>query len=542
MPCRLFVNDRPTSADLGTLLFDGADAVGVRVPTSCVRQGKCRECLLEIESGMHLLSSRKPQEEHLMEGFRLACLAEVTAEEGVIRCSTMRRGALRIETENRHLSLGRWPLEPAYRRRQGKLLREGEPVGKIDSVPLGLALDLGTTTVALKLFDLESGESVVTHGFENPQRFGGSDVMSRIRYDGDHPGKLLRRVLLGYLTRAIEEMTSRHRDIVEVVVAANPTMRDLLFGLDVSTIGQLPYRSITEHEFRAGERDTTSLRLPARQMRLPLHPAAEVVSLPLISSHVGADAAACLLSTGLAENESVGLLMDIGTNTELIIGNRTRILVTSCPAGPAFEGGVIRCGMPGLEGAIERVRGRDDGTFEIQVIGGGVPSGICGSGLIDLLSEMMRASQMNIQGRFEEDRSETVVHASRNIVLTEADVSELAQAKGAHVAGTRIAVERFGVGFEGVGRFYLAGGFGRHLDVHAAQRIGLIPRMPDERIEQVGNAALAGASMALLSLPARAWLEAKVLDVEHLSLETDPDFFDYFVDGCQFIAVGEAAS
>ncbi len=205
---------------------------------------------------------------------------------------------------------------------------------------------------------------------ENPQRFGGSDVMSRIRYDTEHRGKLLRRTLAAYLSHAIEEFPVDPRSIYEVVVAGNSTMRDLFFGQSVYSIGQSPYQSITEIEMAAGKRTTTSLTATGRQCLLPIHPEARVYGLPIISGHLGADAAACMLAIDLAHEDRLVAIMDIGTNTELIVGNRHRILAASCPAGPAFEGGAIACGMPGLDGAIESVALGRDGSFRLGVIGG----------------------------------------------------------------------------------------------------------------------------------------------------------------------------
>jgi uncharacterized 2Fe-2S/4Fe-4S cluster protein (DUF4445 family) len=250
-----------------------------------------------------------------------------------------------------------------------------------------------------------------------------------------------------------------------------------------------------------------------------------------------------MLAVDLAREERLVAVMDIGTNTELILGNRHKILAASCPAGPAFEGGKILCGMPGLPGAIEKVRIRDDGSVETAVIGDVPPEGICGSGLVDALGELLRTGRMNSLGRLEDGASEVVLdtRGERPIVLREADINELAQAKGANVAGLHIIFDQYGVTFEDLDVFYLAGGFGRNLDVASALRIGLIPDLPDEKILQVGNAAIEGASMALLSKPKRDELEQMVRRVTHCRLETHPSFFHYFVEGCQFQAVTSAA-
>jgi uncharacterized 2Fe-2S/4Fe-4S cluster protein (DUF4445 family) len=314
-------------------------------------------------------------------------------------------------------------------------------------------------------------------------------------------------------------------------------MRDLFFGLDVYSVGQKPYRSVTEHELIAGTRTTTALSAKSRMLRLPMNPNGPVYGLPLLGGHVGADAAACLVATGLAERDELSVVMDLGTNTELIVGNRDRIVVASCPAGPAFEGGGVICGMPALDGAIERVALEADGRAALKVIGDTTPQGLCGSGLVDLMSELLRTGKMNAQGRFIDGSGRFQVHGDE-VVFTEADVNELAQAKGANVAGLRIVADVFGIELDQIDRFYLAGGFALHLDPQAAKRIGLIPPLPDEKIVRVGNAAIEGASRVLLSQTRRRELESLARRVEHIELETHERFFDYFVEGCQFVPIG----
>ena len=349
----------------------------------------------------------------------------------------------------------------------------------------------------------------------------------------------MQRTLLGYLSRAIRSLPGDPATIYELVVAGNPTMRDLLFGLDVQPIGVLPYRSTTEAALKDGRATTTSLATTAKRLRLPVHPEARVYGLPLVGSHVGADAAACLLATGMAEGEGLSALLDIGTNTEAFLGNRQRILAASCPAGPAFEGGGVTFGMPALDGAIERVRMSPDGSLAVTAIGAGAPVGICGSGLVDLLSELRRTDRMNEQGRFA-DEGEPVA-LGEGLFVSEADVNELAQAKGANAAGLRVLADAYGITLDRIDRLYLAGGFARHLDVDAACRIGLVPDLPRERIVKVGNAALLGAAIALVSRQRRADLEAMVRRVEHVRLEAHPRFFEFFVEGCQFASFGSAA-
>jgi len=538
MPAVLTINGQASvvSSETGSI-FDCAERVGVRVPTSCQKNGKCKECIVEVIEGIDLLSPRTEQEKHLKGNFRLSCQTRVVADEGEIRCHTMRRGHLRIERHAMGLPLrGKLKLEPCVTRDGAdRILLDGIEIARSTAPIHGIAMDLGTTTVVLRLINLETGEIVADASFENPQRFGGSDVMSRIHYDTTNGGFLLQRTLAGYLTHAIEEFPVDPKTIYELVVVGNSTMRDLFFRLNVYPIGQTPYRSITEIEVAEGKRTTTSLCEAGKRSLLPIHPKARVYGLPIISGHVGADAAACMLALDVAHEDRLVAIMDIGTNTELILGNKDRILAASCPAGPAFEGGAISCGMPALDGAIEDVAIDGDGRFKLGVIDGAAPQGVCGSGLVDLLSELLRTGRMNEMGRFDDAEEHRVtLDAAHEIYFSESDVNELAQAKGANVAGLRVITGNFGIGFEELDTFYLAGGFGRHLKIDASRRIGLIPNLPDERIVQVGNAAIEGACIALLSKSKRAELEELVKRVEHCRLETHPRFFDFFVEGCQF--------
>jgi uncharacterized 2Fe-2S/4Fe-4S cluster protein (DUF4445 family) len=536
MGVTLTINGQSTDAVGGLSLFDQAEAMGIDVPTSCRKQGKCKECMVEIVEGMDALSPMTEPEKHLKGNFRLSCQTFVTAESGQVRCHTMRRGHMRIERHALGLpgSNRTMKFDPAVTRDGDRILIDGIEVERSAGPIHGIAMDLGTTTIVLRLIDLESGELIADASFENPQRFGGSDVMARISYDGDHPGRLLMRTLAGYLSHAIEKFPVDPKTIYEMVVVGNSTMRDLFFRQSVYSIGQNPYRSITEIEMAEGKRSTTSLVETGRRALLPIHPKARVYGAPIISGHVGADAAACMLAVDIANEERLVAVMDIGTNTELILGNKHRILAASCPAGPAFEGGAIACGMPALDGAIEEVAIGNDGTFRVRVIGDIAPEGICGSGLVDTLSELLRTGRMNDMGRFEDDVRRVTLDKEHDIFLLESDVNELAQAKGANVAGLHVVFSSYGIDFDDIDVFYLAGGFGRHLNVEASKRIGLVPSLPSGKIVQAGNTAIEGATIALLSKSKRQELEELVKKVEHCRLETHPRFFDFFVEGCQF--------
>jgi uncharacterized 2Fe-2S/4Fe-4S cluster protein (DUF4445 family) len=423
-------------------------------------------------------------------------------------------------------------LIPRVRRRDGQVIVGDSKVKASGGGLFGVALDVGTTTVVAELVDLETGETRATTSFENPQRFGGSNVINRITYERSHRG-LLQRVLIGHLNRTLGELPCGRDEIFEVVVAGNPTMRDLMFGLDVQPLGVSPFLSITETEHAAGTLKSTALDVFASDLGLEVHPKARVYGLPLVACHVGADAAAGMLVSGMWSSTEPVLFMDIGTNTEVLLGNRDRILAASSPAGPAFEGAGVTFGMPGMEGAIESVK-LADGSTQWRTIGDLPPRGICGSGLVDLLGELVRTRRINSSGRLSDGAGSMMVVPGHAITFSDGDIAEIAQAKGSNSAAQTILMKLFGIGTEDVGTLYLAGGFAEYLDVEQAQRIGMIAPVPIERVVKLGNASLEGARALLCNQALRSELERRVARVEHVRLELDADFFDLFVEGMRF--------
>jgi uncharacterized 2Fe-2S/4Fe-4S cluster protein (DUF4445 family) len=366
--------------------------------------------------------------------------------------------------------------------------------------------------------------------------------MTRITYERDHPGdlrKAMRRALNGALKEAYALGDIDRHMVYEAVIVANSTMRDLFFDLDVAPIGEMPYKSVTELALLAGTADSTWLSRRAYELGIFMHPQGRVVGAPLVASHVGADVAADLVATRLGDRSDRTMLIDIGTNTEIVISDGTRIVAASSPAGPAFEGGLLRYGMPGAEGAIEQVR-IDDGGFDYRVIGGVEAEGICGSGLVDILAELRRADLMSPEGRFAGGRDAFTIAPGPDITFSRADASQLAQAKASNACGQRILMRSLGLRPQDIDHVFLAGGFANAIDVENAIDIGFLAPVEPARVERVGNAALHGAVMLLLSRRRRAELSDLVRRVEHRELETEPDFFELFVDGCRFVPIGAA--
>ena len=530
-PVRL--NGREVQAHSGKSLFDYADFMRVRIPSSCGRGGSCHECIVEVKEGSDGLTPHSRDEYFLSGNYRLACQAIVTDPSQTIEYAVLRRQP-RILTEGI-----RRPIDPdpLVRRDGGEVTIGGEPVDSYRGRILGLAVDIGTTTVAMNLVDLESGEIVATSSFENPQRFGGSDVMNRISYDKGRNRGEMRHAIISGINFEIGELTRQaevhRRQIYEVALVGNTTMRDIAFGIDVQSVGEKPYKSRVELEYEDGQRESTALESNAQAMGLRVFPKAHVYGAPLIGCHVGADVAAALLAIGMDEQDDPVMLVDIGTNTEVVIGNRSGMVAASCPAGPAFEGGQVRYGMPGYDGAVESVT-ISDGTARVTTIGGAEPAGICGSGLVDLLAELRTAELMNDLGVLSRNAREFYFAPEQGMSLSRADISALAQAKAANYCGQFIALRHYGLQTDSISRLYLAGGFANYLSVQNGIEIGFIANFRQDRVAKVGNAALEGATILLLSVDHRHRIESLATGIEHIELETTPDFFELFVEGCMF--------
>ena len=525
-------------------IFDYADELAVEVPTSCRRTGQCHECVVEITRGMDSLTPRTEAEGFLRGGFRLACQARIVSGGQPIGFAPLRRRP-RILAPNRNSPDGGGgrpvDLDPMVTRAGGEVRYGNLVVDRYRGAVYGLAVDLGTTTVVLELVDLETGRSEAVCSFENPQGFGGSDVMNRISYEA-RPGVAgeLRNAAVTAVNQGIREMTAglgqRPSRLYEIVVAANSTMRDILFGLSVQSIGQKPYKSLIEHDYLAGRRRHTALLADARTLGIRANRRAKVYGLPLISGHVGADTAACLDALRLGKTGRTEMLIDMGTNTEVVLHHRGRMYAASCPAGPAFEGGLVTYGMRAYDGAIESIRLAADGSAaDYAAIGGAPAAGICGSGLTDLLAELRRRDIMTERGIFTADRRLAAIDVvpERGITFSKEDAGNLAQAKAANYCGQLIVMRTAGVSPADIERLYLAGGFATYLNVRNAVDIGLIAPVPEERVVKVGNAAIDGARSLLLDRSRRRRAEEEAKRITHIELETTPDFFDIFVEGCQ---------
>ena len=525
-------------AQVGKTIFDYADELDVRVPTSCGRTGYCHECIVEIKRGMSALSLPSESEAFLSGDYRLACQAVVEKIDDPIEFSILRRAPKILTSQTRRVA----QIDPVVTRRGDHVCYDGQVIDPYHGHIFGIALDVGTTTVVLELVDLESGELVYAGSFENPQRFGGSDVMHRISYDAGQFQGELHRAIINTVNSEIRSMCTQlgisRREIYEIVVVANSTMRDIFFDLDVQSIGQKPYKSSIELEYLEGNRDTTSLNYGARKLAIMANKNARIYGAPLIASHVGADVVADLVAINMVTQSEVVMLVDAGTNTEVVLGHKDRLFAASCPAGPAFEGGGVTYGMPGCEGAIESIQYRQgngwaSGRFVYETIGDVDPQGICGSGLIDLLAQLRRHDLMTPKCVFANKARQFDIVPEHGITFSRNDASELAQAKAANYCGQIILMRHFGIRPDQISKLYLAGGFANFVNAQSAIDIGFLSPVPISRIVKVGNAAAQGAREMLLSNSKRQAVEALIKKVEHIELETMSDFFEVFVEGCQ---------
>jgi uncharacterized 2Fe-2S/4Fe-4S cluster protein (DUF4445 family) len=409
-----------------------------------------------------------------------------------------------------------------------------------DDRTLGVAVDIGTTTVVAYLVDLSMGEVLAVKSAMNPQIVHGDDVVSRITFTMGNDNGLheLQREIIGCLNQLIEECAAEAgaalRDIHEVVVAGNTAMHHLFFGLNPSSLALSPYIPVS-----AGSIEEMGNSLGINMGR------GYVYSLPNIAGYVGADHVAALLASRLWEMERPALVIDIGTNGEISLGNEEGIVSASCAAGPAFEGASLKCGIRGVPGAIDHLTIEDDVNY--TTIGGLPPKGICGSGAVDAVWEMFKAGVIDPSGRIIEEldtprirvidgQSEFVIATGEEsalgepIVITQDDIVSIQYAKSALYVGATLLMDELGVDTQDIEKVLLAGAFGNYISIGSARNIGIIPEVPLDRIESIGNAAGAGARIALLDRACRERAKELSRSVRYLELAAHPEFEERFYE------------
>ncbi|MGH3365875.1 MAG: ASKHA domain-containing protein [Nocardioidaceae bacterium] len=602
--------DREVRIPPGVSVFDAASWNGIAIDSTCGGHGTCKKCKVQVVGGsvpVSRLDVRSFSAAELAAGWRLACLAQATSDLRVEipplvtrpKAATVgvgRQVILRPAVQKRYVELA----EPTLTDQRTDLARLRDAIDDleltadlhalrrlpsvlrtadykvtavvVDDVLIdvepgdttarrhAIAFDLGTTTVVATLLDTTTGTPVAVQSMLNRQQPFGGDVITRISatmMDPQALGRLteLAHATLDELARAVcAEGGVDPAEVYEIALAGNATMTALALGIDPEPLGVAP--------FVLSSAATPALR--ATDLGVTVHPAARAMVFPALGAYVGGDIVAGMLATGMDRDKRIRLFIDVGTNCEIVLGDGERILSTAAPAGPAFEGGSIRCGMRAAEGAIETVRLDDD--IALQVIGDREPVGLCGSGLVDAVAELVRVGLLDRTGRFVSDEAAravaprladrlTVVGAERvfvlhhpswggapggmpdpaeSVYLSQRDVRELQFAKAAISTGWSLLLAELGVDPGDVQQVLLAGSFGSYLSPGNAVRIGLVPKLPVLRIVSAGNVAGEGAKMALLSLRERTGAATLLKEVRYVELSDRSDFNDRFVDQLAF--------
>lgn len=597
--------DREVRVPPGVNVFDAASWNGIAIDSTCGGHGTCKKCKVRILADAPIPSrhdERAFSSEQLTAGWRLACLANAQRDLDVEvpplltrpKAATVgvgRQVILRPAVQKRYVEL----TEPTLSDQQSDVERlvaalddlelridlhalrslpnalrssdykvtavvvddvliDVQP-GDTSATRYGIAFDLGTTTVVATLLDLSTGTPSAVHSILNKQQPFGGDVITRISatmMDLEALGRL--RVLAhDTLSELTDEVCKQAEidpaDVYEIALAGNATMTHLALGIDPEPLGVAPFIMSTR----------IFPETLASDVGVHVHPGARAVLFPSLGAYVGGDIVAGMLASGMDRDRRLRLFIDVGTNCEIVLGDGDRILATAAPAGPAFEGAAIRCGMRAADGAIEAITITEDDVV-LQVIGDTEPVGLCGSGLVDAVAALSRCGLLDPSGRFvtaEAAAGIAPAHASRlteirgerifvlhwrsepgdvdeSVYLSQRDVRELQFAKAAIATGWRLLVEEMGVEISDISQVLLAGSFGSYLSPASAVRIGLVPKIPLLRIVSAGNVAGEGAKMSLLSLRERAGALALLEEVRYVELSDRTDFNDRFIEQLSF--------
>ena len=604
----------------GASLLDAARAAGVAMDATCGARGRCRSCRCKVLSGdvspATMQDTLQLGHEEVRERFRLGCQTRPVTDCEVMALPPKSEAGHQILTgghptgasplDGRAADAAGFAIDSGVRKRvvtasppreehrqtsdlaqvlkaidapvdrrvplaamrkvPGELRKQrGEltlttfngrivdvEAGDTSEHAYGMAFDIGTTSIVGTLLHLETGEELAAVGSVNPQTIYGGDLMSRIAYAQFDEKKLvaLRAKVLNainaFIKDACREAGISREHLYKIVVVGNTCMHHIFLGVDVTFVGLAPYAPAV----------SDGIVVPASELPLKAAPNAQVCLLPIVAGFVGADTMACVLATRIYESDELRALVDIGTNGEVVMGSKERLMACSAPAGPALEGAQIRHGMRGAMGAIEAVRIDDD--VHCSVIGSSRAIGICGSGLIDASAKMFGAGVIDGMGRLgppDRARLPTALEArlrtgdagvefvlvwdadagrNEDVTLTQGDIRQLQLAKSAIWSGIVLLQRVMGIDDADLSELMLCGGFGNYINTESAVAIRLLPDVELDRITYVGNAAHLGAQMALLSERERVRAEELARRIEHVALAARPDFQDIFIDGMSF--------
>lgn len=600
---------RRVNVPLGENVFSAARSAGVASEAFCGGRGICGKCRVVVREGSQLLSDLVDSERKFLSqseirnGYRLACqmivrspgnlTLEIPKESQVRRqrlsvlgierstqpapsitkhvlhispptlqdvTADLERLLNTLESEHQlggvlinYESLKRLPAILRSKNwivtvvlRNGREIVDVQP-GDASDHCFGFAVDIGTTKLAGYLVDLKNGSVVSTASMMNPQIPYGEDVITRISCTMNDPQKLseLQMAVLGGVNKLLSDACKiagvGPRDVYDVVAVGNTAMHHIFFGIRPDYVALSPYPPALQ----------SSLSVRAKDVGLDVNQGAYVYSYPTIAGFVGADAVADIMATGMFEAKETTLLIDIGTNTEIVLGDSSSMISCSAASGPAFEGAHIRDGMRASAGAIEKVWINPQ-SFEpsYRVIDDGKPEGICGSGIVDAIAEMFKVGLLDNTGRMQPNNTRRFRRdedlpiyvlanaeesaSGKEVVITQRDVSEIQLAKSAIYSGTSILMKRFGVEREQIARVYLAGAFGTYVDPESARMIGMLPDVPTDRFEFAGNTAGSGARMALISTAIREIVHGVANKTKYLELAGQSDFQEEFMKALYF--------
>ncbi len=493
------IDSLPVEVLNGQSLIDVLE--GCNVTFSCGGKKICGKCKITAKTSQPLSDQEKKllSTAELTAGVRLACFLQPTSDLELFPNAA---------------------LAPHIQLYDGKesILNVVKPVAEGE---LGIAVDIGTTTIAMYLLDLKSGALLGTIGAINCQKQYGDDVISRIQFTIDNPDgtKRLRNMLVNQLNSLINQLVEDTSKISCAVIAANTIITHFFLGYEAKSIAFAPFTPLF----------TDLLQTDAQTLGLCLTDTAKVVVAPAISGYVGGDIVSGVIEAKMYDAEEISLLIDVGTNGEIVLGNKKRLICCSVAAGPAFEGSHIKCGMGGVAGAIDHFK-IENGAESFTVIGNSDPIGICGSGLLDMVAELLRHGRIDETGYFEDE----VLTLTDKVYMNQQDIRELQLAKAAIRAGINTLLHYYGIAESEVKKVYLAGGFGSYLNISSATEIGMLPKSLEQRVVTIGNSSGKGCMSTLLDCENLENMKKIVQQVEYIELSRDGFFQGEYVDMMMF--------
>ncbi|MCK9266081.1 ASKHA domain-containing protein [bacterium] len=528
-----FKNDKSVlKVEKGLTLLDFARMAEIQISADCNGTGICGKCIVRVSEGEENLNELTLIEKsfNLKEKERLACQAKVISDKSDILLYIKNSGKYEILQSKFDSQLS---LSPSYFQKNGYVFKGETMVDTFKGKIYGLAIDIGTTTIVIDLVDMETGKVIKTYANSNPQISYGNDVISRIEYtlvDNKSNGKYLskkeqtthlltlKNLVVDFVNTSIKEFSKEEgknisQYIYQVVLVGNPTMRNIFFGLDISSLGVIPYEAP----------DTSSIVSTPSQVGLDINKVATIYGGALIGGHIGSDVVADILVSGMYNKDALSLIIDIGTNGEIVLGNKKRMISASCAAGGAFEGASVSCGLGGIEGAIKEIS-IYDGRVGYTTIGNKKPVGVCGSGLIDLLAEFLDKNIMSKNARIKKD-----FYITEDLRLTQDDIFKLITSKSAIKTGWEILLDYYPAKLEDIDKIYLSGGFGNYVNITNGKKIGLIPDVDERKIIKIGNGSLQGAREMLISKERLKLSEEIASRVLHIKTNEIVKDFDYLL-------------